>query len=393
MNFEQIKRFFDLKGNFHYVALMFGAICTLLFVLLSEGNLYFYNSDIYSHIEITLYPEKYEAGRYSLLHHLLISIPEIFNFPEEVYNRVISAFMPILLGISIYLSSYFVMDYFKNKYPNSYDWLNVFLSLSLFFVSMVIMDQEEPLLYLGNWTPNPWHNPTYIFSRVFAILLFVYSLRIIEKQQFSFSNLIKISFLGILTMWAKPSFLLSFIPAIGLLTFIQFTLKKIALRDLVKLFIAFVPSLLVLFFINKSVYTSELQNSNQVVVNAGIVWGEFSKDIFRSFLLGMMFPLYVVIIRLRQLTSIMLIALINWIFAFLIFYFLAESGNRMEHANFAWTYMFGMFFMFFASIETMFFKRTNSNIIELIVGILLFVAHVWSGIIYFSKIFMGLSYL
>ena len=77
------------------------------------------------------------------------------------------------------------------------------------------------------------------------------------------------------------------------------------------------------------------------------------------------------------------------------FMFLYEKGTRVEHMNFAWGYMYGMFFAYLASLVILLqdTKKRRQPVWALAVQWGLFVLHVVCGIDYFGVLFAGGLYM
>ena len=111
---------------------------------------------------------------------------------------------------------------------------------------------KEP--YLGQGTPNIWHNPTTIAVRPIALLIFVLvASMVIKAQKEEFENSIPAGkavltgFLLILSCLAKPSFVQVFYPAIFTLMVVWLIMYKGKnLRTAVQLMLMCLPSLAVM---------------------------------------------------------------------------------------------------------------------------------------------------
>jgi len=279
----------------------------------------------------------------------------------------------------------------------------VLVSISVLLVSMIITDYRvSEVHYLGVWTPNPIHNPTFTFSRPFSVITFLlYSLVLHQNlnKQNNYSILIIATIMGILSMWSKPSFLLSFIPAFVLVNFFIFFQNKITLKSLIISFWSILLTLIPLYIINKKVFENSDGNSG-VVLSFAETWGIYSSDIILSVFIGALLPIFlltVFLVKLKTYSEFIkirhVLAIVNFFFAILIFLFLKETGPRSNHANFSLTYSFALFILFFMSIELLYIQRVlkTSPLLEKL-GYILFILHLLSGIYYYTIIFFGYSY-
>jgi hypothetical protein len=93
--------------------------------------------------------------------------------------------------------------------------IGITLSLALFMPINIFTPEN---LYFGYFAPNVYHNPTIIIMKPFALLLFFLSLRLFgQEKPLSRWWIIPFALLSFLSMIAKPSFIIAFVPALGLL--------------------------------------------------------------------------------------------------------------------------------------------------------------------------------
>jgi hypothetical protein len=348
---------------------------------------------MHAHIGFILNPGNYTAAGYSLLHQFIKVIAILLSFFKISKEGIYTILMILTLVASIFFSLMIINNYFQKRYKEINPYLIDFMSLALMVVSMIIINPFSHPYYLGTGTPNPWHNPTSIFCKPFSILVFIYLLKsldhYIDKTGYT-KELLLLSFFSVLSMWAKPSFMISFLPSVAIIFIYKFVKKEISIKFLVLVAISLLPSLIPLLIMNTTVFNSA-NSTNTIIIAMGKVWGNHSKNIPLSIVLAAAFPLYVFILNVKKLSTAYLLAFMNYILAMLIYFFLAEKGGRMYHGNFCWGYLFALFFLFFVSIEEFFFKKKTSKGLY-ILGWGLFLLHLFSGLFYLSVIAVGHSY-
>jgi hypothetical protein len=368
--------------------------CVCFFIFYSQAtSTNGYPSDMHAHIGFIINPGNYAPAGYSLLHQIIKVGVNFLSFFKISKLILCSILMILTLVSSLFFTLMVVNNYFQKRYREVNPYIIDLMSLALMIVSMIIINPNSPHLYLGTGTPNPWHNPTYIFCKPFSILVFIYLLKSIElsnENKDCTKELIFLSLFSVLSMWAKPSFLISFLPSVVLLFIYKLLKKEISIRFLILSGISFLPSMIPLFIMNSTIFNSA-NSTNSIIIAAGQVWSNHSKNIPLSIVLAAAFPLYVFILNVKQLSTSHLLAFINYILAMLIYFFLAEKGVRMYHGNFSWGYLFALFFLFFVSIEEFFFKKKTSKGLY-IPGLGLFLLHLFSGLFYLSVIVMGHNY-
>ena len=249
-------------------------------------------------------------------------------------------------------------------------------------------------VYLGQGTPNVWHNPTTICVRVPAMLTFMIILHILkefeEKGESKRKYYMLLSVLMIICNLAKPSFIQIIVPGLGLyLIYLLIKTKSKAFTFCVKVAFSFVPSVLLLAW----QYGVSFITSSAADGGIEIAWFDVLKssspNILISMILGYFFPLYVIATNISVLKSRdVKLTFFVWLSAFLEVAMLAETGSRRYHGNFGWGHLLSMFFVYVVTFKH-FIARTkdyknNSGIgkATIIIGWLIFLLQVLVGIYY-----------
>ncbi len=383
--------------SFHTIA--FGCACVFAFLVHSQlgARQGVYASDMWLHVEFMLHPGQNEAAGYSLLHTLCSALVAPFSVPEGDRGVIVGGAMLMVLTAAFYYSLVLVRGYWAEIYPARGEPRVAGLVLACFVISMVVLTPWLGALFLGVFTGNPWHNPTYLFARVFAILAFVSFLRLIDpairlEGAARWRVLALLAVGAVLSMWGKPSFMLTLGPTFALVGLGAWLRGRIELAHAWRIAACLVPALVALLVIRHNVYAQD-KATNAVVFWPGRVWGQYTPSYAMSLALAAAFPLYVFIVRARALSPTMVVATVNWVVSLLMFYLLAEQGPRETHANFAWCYMGGLFFFFLGAIEEWFLRPATGNRWVHRVGTVIFAAHLLSGIYYFQSILRGGPYM
>ena len=215
------------------------------------------------------------------------------------------------------------------------------LDLVLHLVSAIYVPffNKEP--FLGQGSPNIWHNPTTIAVRPIALLIFVLvASMVIQSRQEEFEKSIPVGkavaagLLLILSCLAKPSFVQVFYPAI-------FTLMVIWL----------------IMFRGKNLRTAIQLMLILTAIRKGLTWGDA---------LAWLMLLWGTVWRLL----------------------LAEKGERMYHGNFTWGYMLAVYLVWYAAVRSylkLYFSEQmtgNKRGVGFALATLVLVLHLVSGIYY-----------
>lgn len=298
-----------------------------------------------------------------------------------------------------------------------------FLAVALFFISMIIMPWGHYLpgvkfKYVGVFTPNPFHNATYMAARPFAILAFFSFLPLLQRferekafpgKKEDIKDCIVFAVCLLAATMAKPSFTIVLVGAAGLnMLYVLFASKFQKFVPTILLGLCFVPTFLALLYQYSGVFVSK---EEQVEAGMGFclgeVWHAYCAFVPSAVVLGMAFPLTVSFFHFRKLKTNMTFRF-SWevyVMSFLMAYFIYEKGFRKFDFNFAWGYMYGIFFGFVGALfvllrdtfEAIGQKNGTKSKEGLQWGIRIvewsaFLAHLICGILYFGSLLRGEFY-
>jgi hypothetical protein len=273
--------------------------------------------------------------------------------------------------------------YLKETYSKSIALLSLGLCLAINFPV-----NFSATWYLGQFSPNLWHNSTTIFLMPFALLLYFEALQYLRY--------LNVKSLWMMSIWVligaliKPSFLFAFIPAFLILLVKEFKLSPLFFKGLIPL--AF--SLLGIAWVGIYNFITNTYNEGGGVRIAPFkVWSNWSENISLSILASLAFPLAVLIFNMSKLKvrTDYLFAWILMIPALLVYIFFAEQGANwiVVASNFSWQLIVCNFILFMASLKICLEmddeKRLWGRSIRSFL-LYLFAAHVLFGILYLIKI-------
>ena len=228
------------------------------------------------------------------------------------------------------------------------------------FVSLVVgplyLRFYNSSYYLGQGTPNPWHNPTSTAVRPFMILITILTVdywsqekdavcrlgkRTIKKTTAYQLVLLVLLFLSTIT---KPSFLMVYLPACGIIALARLIGGRGKnFVSLVVQHLYFIPSLLIFLWQYLKIYilgggVAAQAGETGIAISFFQVAKMHAPSVLFSLILKMAFPFLVMILwrkvifkdKLFQLTFVQFIMglLITWTFV--------ETGKRASHGNFGW---------------------------------------------------------
>ena len=255
--------------------------------------------------------------------------------------------------------------------PNS--WLAgviiSFVTVSLFFVSMLFPPAGIYLPgiqynYLGVFTPNPFHNATYMAARPFAILAFLWFVKLLPVYEKGISkdsvvqganivDYIGFSVFLLLATMTKPSFTLVLVSTAGLI--MLYRLIRAKFRNFVptiQLGLCFIPTFVDLLYQFKGVFMPDDGAEGGVGFSFGEVWAQYCTNLPLAICLAVGFPLAVLVCNFKECKKNTLF-LFSWqlyAVSFAEAFFLYEKGFRKFDFNFSWGYICGIFFCHFAAL-------------------------------------------
>ncbi|MBE5867393.1 MAG: hypothetical protein E7293_00315 [Lachnospiraceae bacterium] len=379
----------------------------LLFILFHRqtlGNEQVYASDMKAYIlemlgQNTMYSFPYPIFfKLGALFHLVLKSPELcIALAATVLNSLSTIVLKIYMNRSVL--SVVGGDTERKRILKSV--LVTAATFSIFFVSMLYFPNNYLLpglhfKYAGIFSPNPFHNATYMATRPFAIVAFFLFARILtryEKETDWKENLLFGLFL-LLTTMTKPSFTFVLVPTAGLIMLYRLLKCRFGnFRQSLYLGLCFVPTFGVLLYQFFGVFVPVDGGERGIGFALGKVWSIYSDNIFFSVALSCAFPLLVLLLHLKEFkkNSMLLFAWQLFAVSFLEAFAMFEKGFRMKDFNFSWGYMHGLFFVFVASLIVLLRDTfaTKKKCWLLAVQWLLYAAHLACGLWYFRGIFLG----
>lgn len=279
-------------------------------------------------------------------------------------------------------------------------------AVSILFASMLYpltylghyhtMDEGFLYRYLGTFTPNPYHNATYLAARAFstvAFFLFADILTFYEKEDKWFhGKYMCFSVFLVLATLAKPSFTLVLVSVAGFIMLWRLLTGRFRkIKAFFQMGIWFIPTFLVLLYQYGNAYLSGSENG--IGFSFLKAWSQVTDNPVLSLLLGTGFCLIVLFAALmrRQVPDLLKFAWQFFLTALLMLAFLYEKGARLPHLNFAWGYMYGLFFLYCASLIVLVQNtlRRRQPIWQLGIQWFAYGLHLICGIDYFRILLQG----
>jgi hypothetical protein len=207
-------------------------------------------------------------------------------------------------------------------------------------------------IYLGQTSPNVWHSPTAIFCLPFALAAFLTGLRALDR--FSVGVAAGLGVVLALSLLSMHNYFLAFGPclavALNLAIEKQSAEGRIGLAgQLVRFGLAFGPPTVVLAL--QAMMLDVARGS--LTIEPFSEWSEMSPNIPASILVGIVFPLCVVVGYWRQLAGerALLLAWATLVVAILEFALIKQKTTLPSSGNFGWGMITANRILFVASTE------------------------------------------
>ncbi len=336
-----------------------------------------YASDFGAHISFI---ESFFDGKVYIPHplwHICVHYITYITLDEKFSAAIVTALFVVLW---IYIVQTIYMFFIGKEKKNIYIYSFLFI---IFIIGPAYIPFFSKFIIMGVGGPNIWNNATLITVKPFAILAVFFTILSLEKKNIYYYIIGAVSLL--ISIFAKPSFVIAFLPALVLFMI----LKKFYSKENI-IYLA------ILSFISVGALAYQYlqtfgEGKTKIVISFLGVWSAASPNVFISILLAIMFPLLYVIFNLNNVKKNNYLIL-SWIMIFVsIIYaaFLAEGGPRFYHGNFFWSYMISLSLLYvFTLID--YFKNITSiaSYIKLLLNIILS-WQVLVGLFYFIKIMAG----
>lgn len=321
-------------------------------------------------------------------------------FSENIYNilTAICVLLAIATTLRFYISQKTISKLALFSTPSKNYFLSTAIGLSLLFVFAIPIFTylKNGTFYIGNFTPNVWHNSTTIFLMPFTILLYLEACKQIESYKRQ-RDLLLIIYI-FLNIFIKPSFFFVFACAYPLALLIRYKFSKTFFRSLL-------PVVLGGLFLIAQYYLMYLVHNKDVSgqSNSGIGFGFFTlyslytglRYLPISIISSLFFPIAYSVLNFKKLKknipylfSVLLVA-----FAFLVYAIINETGPRFTDGNFYWQIIPCTWILFFILIIELLkdikeygFTLKNKILISI------YILHVISGICYILRILIIHNY-
>lgn len=168
-------------------------------------------------LELLENPSDFFKNTPHFLYHLAAGILYLVTPINDV--NVAAAWLMTLCQLTLMIIIYYLLRAKINHAPSLISSLALAVLSACLVIIMPINFFTPENLYFGYFAPIVYHNPTVIIMKPFSVLLFFMSLLLfLNDKPLSRWWIIPFTLLTFLSLVAKPSFILAFVPSLGLLT-------------------------------------------------------------------------------------------------------------------------------------------------------------------------------
>ena len=367
----------QLKYNYSIIGLLLIVFSSVSFLLYQQIFTDHYESDTQEHI-IFLYQYLYGTEFYishPLWHYGVEVVSKILQISIEYAAIVFSAFL-------VTLWTYLVYTIVNKRIQTQKFYTLTIITFVIIIIGPLCIPWYNKIIYLGQGSPNIWHNVTLWAVKPFALLSVIFIIKAIQTKKNLYYILTILALIA--SLFAKPSFAIIFLPALAIFALIK------NLKD--KQFIIFyiiLGTLSIAVLLYQFTHTFNSGDSKVIFDFLG-VWSQASQNILLSIILALAFPLLFLLLESKVIHNDYI--LLSWlqIFIGIMFYaFFAQTGRFYSHGNFGWSYMIAMSLLYLFSIIKFFEIYNQLHVFKRYMLLLLLIIQVLTGIYYFVKVMQG----
>ena len=302
----------------------------------------------------------------------------IFNIDFEYSAWIVSVLILIFLTI-------LVVVVVVRRLPSRSMYIHIPLIISIMIVAPMYIPGISHYIYMGVGSPSVWHNVTLWSVKPIGLLTLVIAVKAFTTNNKIFLHGILMLVL-LISMIAKPSFMMIFLPAFTVWVFLKNYHQRLNLLSLLSMWIG---ALIVLMW--QVLMVNE--GDNQVIIDFLGVWSIITQDIGLSIVTALAFPLIYIIGNSKALQDDNIL-LISWgmVFSGLIIAMLfAEKGERYLDGNFMWGYILALFYLYLFSVISFVQYWEKISVTKRYFMLSVWIYQTVVGVVYLAKILNGES--
>jgi hypothetical protein len=279
------------------------------------------------------------------------------------------------------------------------------VTAALMFAAPLMRPHHGDVIYLGQLTPNLYHNPTSLLVWPIALCLFFAGYQFLCDGRWRM--LVVVAVLSAVSVLAKPNYFLAFAPAFGLAALYRY---RVTCRTALSA-VALLPTILILFWQLSTSFGGDtpIGNDRHIAFMPLTAWSVWSANIPLSLVVSLAFPATYAILFGRQIMrpallafawSILAVAVL-WLAAFIEIH---NDGHIYKDFNFAWGAFIALFPLFLVTLSDLLSNPAANVVVEnngrlslarnyrALAAWLLFNLHVWTGGVWLFRQIFNVGY-
>lgn len=359
----------------------------------------------------------WETVPYCVWHVCVLGLHYVFKVPIEISAACVTGAFHMLTYVVLY---WMIRRYTERFCEKTGAWKAAMIAFGLSVVQGLYFSWlDAGGRFLGMYSMNPIHNPTFMSMQWVGLLCFCLMYDIWGAQRdpayrgvfFRVETGLKkyygmLTGILFLTSMTKPVFAQMFIPAVGIIMLCRLLnlcwkkdhRKTEYFRHCIATFLCAVPTLLYILiqFLARFFSGGSYAVDGSFILTKWMeVWSIYSENVILSVALAMAFPLLIVLVDAAFFVQddLGLLAVTGYGIGLLEAAFMGESGSKFDHGNFLWPMMCGMMILWVAAMLHFLVleKKQNGCLKQRVVinaGWLLFGFHVLCGLLYIQNILL-----
>ena len=302
-----------------------------------------------------------------------------------------AAFVDATCTTIVFLLIFILLNKVSNsKYPFG---IKLFLALALLFVGPYDASDKLNFYYLGGYTGNVWHNPTYMLMRPIGLVVFYRYSKILSEHKATMRYYVITAFLLAISSFFKPNFYQAFVPGLVLYCVVYWGMKrtKEVFVECLKIAGTCIPIAVVAVGQYAVAFNGNVEGIGYKFL---YVWKHFTQRWELSLIVSIVFPLmvYIYAVARKQCNTHILLSICMFVSALLQYMcFYVKAGPFA--GDMSWGFQLVIFFSFVIAVHWMIENRSMKKYDYIITGViwLLFSIHLFFGIIYCHNIWVELN--
>ena len=247
----------------------------------------------------------------------------------------------------------------------------------------------NPHIYMGTGSPSVWHNVTLLTVKPLALLSVFFTVRFLSSN--SDKYLYPAIIISILSIFAKPNFIIVFLPSLILYIIMK---RYFFGKRLIFAFAVTLLSMAALAYQFLNQYESGNSKGGSIIFDFLGVWSLYTPNVLISIATALGLPLLISLFNYQSVKDNEYIKF-TWLlvlFSMVLFSCFAESGDRYAAGNFSWSWMISLSLIYLFSIIEYFKQYYAMRPLVRYALLMLMLYQVYVGWYFLIEMFNGVAF-